>query len=159
MNCKRAEELILTDYIDGALKGDALKELEDHIALCDECRNFAWEAASAGKAVKALKKETPPAGIWQNIKAEVSQKEEPMDILERVLDPLRQFLAAYRPAVAVAVAAVMVLFVLTALRVTTNTGALTTAVTQDDILMISSLDNGWSDTDESLGTSAEEYFL
>ena len=78
MDCKRAQDLILTDYLDGQKMPVALKEgFQKHMALCPSCQAF---KALAEKAVMSpfdgSIKEEVPQEVWQNIKAEILQQEE-----------------------------------------------------------------------------------
>ncbi len=158
MECRRAEELILTDYIDGNLKGEALGEAEEHLASCERCRKLAGEAAHAGKALKAIKREEPPQGLWYKIRAEILSERTQPDTVRQILNSARYVFTHLRPAVALAAVAILILFVLTAIRLSPPGGTALNATLQDDVLAATSLDD-WNGTEYDFGTSAEEYFL
>lgn len=159
MNCKKAEDIILTDYVDGKLAGEDLRKLEEHLALCEKCRALAREAASAGKAFKAFQKESPPAGVWHKIKAEIGPGRSHGAALGGILDSTRYFFTHLKPAIAITAAAALILLVLTTARLVPTRSAASNGAVQDDILTRASFDKGWDEPGYDFGTSAEEYFL
>ena len=158
MNCKKIEELILTDYIDGNLKAEALREVGAHLASCPNCRKLAAEAVSAGKLFTGLKKEEPPADLWYKVRAEIAA-ERGQPVVARALDSVRYFFKQIRPAVAIAAAVVLIFFILTVTQLMPGKSMIPGAVYQDDILVTASLNNGWDEPEQDFGTSAEQYFL
>ena len=44
MNCKKIQEWILTDYLDGEMSQDQKDVLEKHISSCSECKRFLFAA-------------------------------------------------------------------------------------------------------------------
>ena len=40
MKCKDAEKLILTDYLDEQLGEGPRKQVEKHLAICEQCRKY-----------------------------------------------------------------------------------------------------------------------
>ncbi|MFH2012338.1 MAG: hypothetical protein ABIJ37_06540 [Pseudomonadota bacterium] len=74
MNCKKAKNLILTDYLDGYIKGKAKNAIEDHIEQCNDCREF---FAIARKAViepfDGIVREKTPEFVWQNLRATIQK--------------------------------------------------------------------------------------
>ena len=72
MDCKKMEEIILTDYIDGKITGARLKDVEAHLALCSRCRALASELALVNAEFRKAKHMEPPAEVWEKIRAEVS---------------------------------------------------------------------------------------
>ena len=63
MDCKKTEEIILTDYVDGRLEGRSLEDLEAHLASCNNCRAFASEAGGLSAEFRKAGHMTPPAGV------------------------------------------------------------------------------------------------
>ena len=151
MKCEKIEDLVLTDYIDGNLKGEALREVEAHLEACEKCRALADEAISAGKIFSAAGKEEAPAGVWRRIEDEIRPVRE--------APRLRYFFTHMRPAVVMATAAVIILFILTAPRIMPGRNTVTGGVTQDDILTITSLGDGQDEAESDFGTATEQYFL
>jgi len=149
MNCKIIEELILTDYVDGKLRGEALQEVEAHIASCANCRKIAEKLALAEKAFKDIDREEPPPTVWHNIKAEISVRH----------NRLFPSLSHLRPAVLIATAVLLVFFTILVTQIMPGKSIIQPAADQDDILALASTGEGWNGEDYDLGTSVEEYFL
>lgn len=60
MNCADVE-ILLADYVDGTLRGDALSALEAHLAGCTACAELARDSASAVEFMeRAAVVEAPP---------------------------------------------------------------------------------------------------
>jgi anti-sigma factor RsiW len=153
MECKKMEEVILTDYIDGRLEGAALKEAEEHLALCAGCRGLAQGLASVADLLRSARREEPPARIWEKIRAGIM-------IPER--KPALTFFSRARPvfAMAAAAAAIAVIFIAVG---PVFLKQVSPAIEQYDILSLVVSDaNGDANGDASdydMGTPAEEYFL
>jgi anti-sigma factor RsiW len=64
MDCHNAENLILTDHLDGRLKGEALLELEEHLKGCVSCRDLRERAVGAEQFLRADGKVQPPESVW-----------------------------------------------------------------------------------------------
>ena len=150
MNCKKIENILLTDYIDGNLKGEALRGVEEHLAACERCRGLAGRAVSSGDLLKAAGMQSPPGDLWNKIRAGIISEEARPGILERVVDPLRYFFTHLKPVVAAVAVAVLVVFTLTMAR---------PPVEQDDIMGLASLDEEVDESEYNFGTPLEEYFL
>jgi hypothetical protein len=69
MECKKIQELLLTDYIDGEAN-DALKnEVERHINICHTCRQFERDLLkTAIEPLRKAKESKPPDLVWNHIK-------------------------------------------------------------------------------------------
>jgi hypothetical protein len=69
MECKKIQELLLTDYIDGEA-GDALKnEVERHVNICHTCRQFKQSLLKiAIEPFRKAKESKPPDLAWNRIK-------------------------------------------------------------------------------------------
>jgi len=75
MKCKRARDLILSDYIDGELKGSLRIELEQHLAGCGDCRRFKEIAEKKAAApFRSSKTIEPPESVWQYIKESIQEE-------------------------------------------------------------------------------------
>ena len=159
MDCKRMKELILTDYIDGRLKGRALEDVELHLKSCSNCHALARDLKSAGKLFKAVPQEDAPTEVWYKIRDEISAGAIRLRFPETVLAYARYYLSHLKPAVVIAGAAVLLLFVLAAVRLMPHKDYLETAVTQDDILAISYGDDEEDGSEYDLGTATEMFFL
>ncbi len=77
MNCKKIQELILTDYLDGQIDGKAKESLEEHLARCPDCGEFARVAKkSVFEPFLHIKKPEPPESVWLRIKELLLAKEQ-----------------------------------------------------------------------------------
>lgn len=155
MECKRMEERILTDYIDGNLKGPALEEVESHLKTCASCRALASEVKAAGGLFKAASRENPPPYLWSRIRSGIEAGDlARVTFGEAVIERIRYSLAHLKPAVVMASAAVIALFILAAVRFAPYQDY----AMQDEIVTMTYI-NGEDDDGYDFSTAAEEIFL
>jgi predicted anti-sigma-YlaC factor YlaD len=159
MNCKKTEELIFTDYVDGNLKGHALEELKAHLGSCPNCRKLAEELESTGKLFKASPRKKAPAGLWYKICAEISERPVGGRIIEGILENVRYHLSRLRPAVVILSTAVIILFILTAVMFMSQNNYSKTGISQDDILGLYYMNGASDESEYDFGTPAERFFL
>ncbi len=159
MNCKKMEKAVLTDYIDGNLKGRALEKIEQHLKSCPSCRMLAEELRATGKLFRAVLQEAAPSGVWHKIHAEISAAPVRSHFPETILAYVRYYLSHLKPAVAIASAAVLLLFVLAAVRLMPHKAYLETTAAQYDILAISYNGDEEDESEYDFGTPAEMFFL
>ena len=48
MNCKKAQELMLTDYLDDEISEKEKARIEEHLESCQKCREFSIDAKKVG---------------------------------------------------------------------------------------------------------------
>ena len=61
MNCRKIQKLLMTDYIDGELKEKMRIKILNHLAACEECRQFEKTLQKETVSLfKAAEKKTPP---------------------------------------------------------------------------------------------------
>ena len=72
MVCRDAENLILTDQIDGELKGESLRELEKHLVVCSACRELQERVAGTETILRGLAKTPPPERVWSVIQERIT---------------------------------------------------------------------------------------
>ncbi len=159
MNCERTQELILTDYLDGVLEGNVRKELEDHLANCPLCLDFAKAARkSAFESFEGASKATLPAHLWARIEESLQEENCPSQIkTPSWLENLKSLLSLPRPALALA--AVLVLFI--------TAGTMDQIKPSPKVLSQSSVDYIASlvesavdeSVDDDFGTDLEQVFL
>jgi hypothetical protein len=109
MNCKKIQDIIITDYIDNELDGQRQKEIKEHLDNCVACRAF-QEALVAMVREPLHNAETavPPEALWIKIKNRLEQEEENGNY-----PALEDLFFAFRPKW-VNVALVILLFLFTA---------------------------------------------
>jgi len=72
MNCKKAREAILTDYIDGELDARAKTRIEAHIHACAACRELSQRAKNASDGIfRGVGRVSPPEHLWARVKEAV----------------------------------------------------------------------------------------
>jgi len=159
MNCKKIEKLILTDYIDGNLKGCVLEELETHLKSCPACRKLAEEAAYTKNLFKSVPRQEAPAGMWRKIQVEISAQPAKGLSIKYLLDRIRCRLPTLKPAFVMTSTAVILLLIVTALWLMPRKDSFQTVYAQDDLLALSYSNGEGDESVYDLGTTAEQVFL
>lgn len=88
MRCKKIQEFLRSDYIDGEASQSESRYIKEHLAGCLECRKLEKELKAQRALFENLKQDPVPEGVWQNIRDSVvrqrlNQEEEP-GVLERL---------------------------------------------------------------------------
>jgi predicted anti-sigma-YlaC factor YlaD len=105
MNCKRIQELIVTDYLDGEAPGSLRAKIESHVSACAGCRAFEQSVRRNEDLLsRNFHPVQPPEEVWRNVRAAVSAEDtaEAPVFLERVLDLIRGSFFVRQPAYAFA---------------------------------------------------------
>jgi anti-sigma factor RsiW len=66
----------LSEYLDGTLSGDDVKELEGHLPLCADCRDVAQDLEQIVAEAKALPLIPPSDDLWLGIAARIRDPHE-----------------------------------------------------------------------------------
>lgn len=160
MNCRKIQELLMTDYIDGEEDAKMRSSILQHLYACDKCRKL--EESLKQKAVDPFleaEKRYPPDYIWKNIQNQIVEEASApekikADIGGRLSDIFKTLKPAFIvPAVAVAVLAIILIVGASLI----DEGRLDTYMTEQAEFIIN-LDANGIDAG-GLGTSIEEYFL
>lgn len=156
MNCKKARELILTDYLDEQMEAEPQKSLEDHLSACFHCREFVSVAQkNILKPFMDAEKAHPSDQVWRQIKETI--KEGPESAMP---DSLTVFLNIFKkyflfPKSAYALAGILVLILVTI--------PWTRPMMNKEIKYIEYLVEATEDVstsqDGGYGTSIEDFFL
>jgi len=114
MKCKKMQDLIMSDYIDGELKGYLLKKVQDHLASCPECKQFEQslqqEAIAPFKEAGQIK---PPESVWEQIKGTILEEElQRKGVFSTIKNGLDYCLHAPKPVLACAAAVVLIVMTL-----------------------------------------------
>ncbi|MFH1368636.1 MAG: zf-HC2 domain-containing protein [Elusimicrobiota bacterium] len=68
MKCSEARELLITDFLDNEISPESERQLAEHLASCQSCKEYEQTLIkTAVEPFKAVKRESPPSYIWQNI--------------------------------------------------------------------------------------------
>jgi anti-sigma factor RsiW len=114
MNCKRIQELILTDYMDGEASGKVESMIKSHLSECAACRAFEESARVKSEMLfRDAGPVQPPADVWQNIKEAIREDRAAYSpsLIERLSGLLRESFAVRRPAYALATAFTLMLVI------------------------------------------------
>lgn len=149
MDCKKMEEVILTDYIDGKLEGTALRQAEEHIASCDRCRGLVQEFRAVAASLRNAPREEPPDRVWEKIRAAITVPER---------KPAWTIFTPRRPAFAFAALAVALIAIFIAIR-PVFLKEVSPVPEQYDVLSLAVSGTNGNGSDYEMGTPAEEYFL
>lgn len=157
MDCKKIEEVILTDYIDGKVTGTRLKDIEAHLASCTRCRSLASSLAAVSAELQKTKRMEPPSEVWEKIRAEVDRGPAVAGdaYMHDFFESMRLLAARIRPAIVVTTAAALILAVLTVARLMPQRSL----ASQDEIMSLVTLDESGNGGDYNFGTPEESYFL
>jgi len=162
MNCKKVQELILTDYLDNQMEAGEKLFLESHLARCADCR----EALAAARKVTdelfaGAQQLNPPDFLWQQVKKSIiAQESKRRSFVADFFARLRPVVYVRKPIFAVAVMIMLVLIAGTTITLRINGGA---AVKSGQIeysyySMGEPVDQPVDD-EADFGTSVEQYFL
>jgi hypothetical protein len=75
MNCRKAKDLILSDYTDNELSLRIKTEIDKHLEKCAACRKF--QETLQDKIIQPLKQAKeimPPDYVWERIREEIEAK-------------------------------------------------------------------------------------
>ena len=162
MFCKKIQELLKSDYLDGQTNQREEKFIKEHLARCAPCRRLEAELQAQRQLFQEAKRLPVPEGVWQNIRQGIINADlKPASRLAGgILERLENYLFAPRPVFVLASALTMIIFVMIfftlAIQKRQFPGRLNDA---DSDMAVYSLNGESDDLLYSLGTNIEEYFL
>ncbi len=170
MNCRKIQEIILTDYMDGQLDDKHKCAIEEHLAHCQHCKEFASIAQE--RVVKPfinVEKQEVPVVIWDQVRAEIRARQEAKtnliaEICQR-LSSIRELVAVPifpRPVFALASVVTLILMIGILPQFMMNNPAVKIdEVGQVEYLsLLTDVSGGVSGSESAdLGTPIEKYFL
>ncbi len=75
MNCEKAREIILTDYLDGELTDAGKAPILEHLRGCPACREFETRVKATAIAPFAqAPRVEPPARLWKDIRMAIEAR-------------------------------------------------------------------------------------
>lgn len=98
MHCKKAQNLLMTSYLDGLGTEKERLEIKKHLAGCLSCRKLEERLLAQHKILQHAKAFKVPDHLWQNIQNRIISeglKERPVGALELV----KRYIFSPRPAV------------------------------------------------------------
>jgi anti-sigma factor RsiW len=166
MDCKKIQELIMTDYIDAEASEPLRKEIETHLKTCEGCREFEQALRErVSNPFRKLEETKPPEEIWQRIKETIEDEQAEQyapPLLERLLDFLRNSFTARRPVFAFSTAISVIVVALFFLAGPFHKQQLVKDYIEEQAEFMVSLNrpvNGDLDQDFSFGTAIERYLF
>lgn len=70
----RATITSLSQYIDGGLTSDEIREVADHLSQCAPCESVRAEIEQVRVTARDLPQHTPPSVLWTRIRAEIESE-------------------------------------------------------------------------------------
>jgi hypothetical protein len=96
MKCREIQDLLLTDYQDGAASASIKSKVEAHLIGCRDCREFLSVARKLEADLKPSPAVQPPAYLWEQIREKIEAK--PVSLLDGIQVWWEDVLAGFRPA-------------------------------------------------------------
>lgn len=159
MKCRKIQDLIRADYIDGELSERLKKEVEEHLAVCRECSEYAEVVkATAVEPLRDSEIIAPPERVWNGIKENIYTDERAQSPLAEWTDRLREVFTVRRPVLAAAVSVVMIFAVLFFWRTSVNRQAQLNSYLEGQMEALFYIDTNGNGYDD-LGTGIEEFFM
>ncbi|MCX5703208.1 MAG: anti-sigma factor [Candidatus Omnitrophica bacterium] len=161
MQCKKIQELLKADYLDGEVSPQEGQFIKGHLTQCPECRRLEKELQVQRMLFQGTKRKQVPERVWQNIRdAIVAERLKQEEGLSRgILERLRDLIFTPRPVFVLASSlSVVILLAVIATTFIQNKVSLSKQNAAESIVGYSlNGENGYVLYD--LGTSIEEYFL
>ncbi|NJD55889.1 MAG: DUF2275 domain-containing protein, partial [Nitrospirae bacterium] len=88
MDCSAVRQKI-ADYFEGTLPLDERKQLEDHLAVCEQCRSHASDITKTIAALKGLEEVPPPPWLTRKVMERIRTEAQPKKgIFQKLFFPL-----------------------------------------------------------------------
>ncbi len=116
MECKKVQEWLITDHLDGELTPAESSSVRQHVEGCAACREF-WEAVrgTLEEPFKGISELQPDPIVWQKIRGmiatEGARSEGWIEKIGRALEPVLRPLPAFRFAFVAAMVLMVVVLV------------------------------------------------
>ncbi len=167
MECKHVEELILTDYLDGQLGKEQKAQIEKHLAICSDCKEYELLTKTAVvEPFDNLGKHNPPEVTWNKIKEQIEEElplQEPTNSFADIIRKIKSFLYIPKPSFVAAPIVVLILVVITVMKLPPEDQKIVKVNPDSQVECINYLmavfDQETVNGDDDFGTSIEELFL
>jgi len=161
MQCKKIQELLKADYLDGEADPKEEEFIKEHLKQCSECSRLEKELQAQRMLFQGAKRKQVPERIWSNIRDAIVMErlKQEEGLIRGILERLRDLIFARRPAVVLATS--LSVIIILAVMATTTIQSRVSLSKQNAAESIAGYslnsENGYVLYD--LGTSIEEYFL
>ncbi len=167
MKCEYVKELILTDYLDGQLEKGQKAQIEKHLTICKNCREYELiTRAAVVEPFNNLEKQSPPEATWDKIREQIEEElplQEPTNSFADLIRKIKSFLYIPKPAFVVAPLVVLILVVITVMKLPPEDQKIVKVNPDSQVECINYLmavfDQETVNGDDDFGTSIEELFL
>jgi predicted anti-sigma-YlaC factor YlaD len=162
MKCKTVQELILTDYADDQLSEEKKKLVEQHLAICEHCREYELlTKKSVIEPFNFAKRVNPPESLWYTIKEQIEGEEE--RAFAGLIFKIKSFLSIPKPTLAIASLVVVLLLMVTLIKWPSDNQTTLIGDTENQVecitYLISVFDQDSAYENDAIGTSIEDFFL
>lgn len=112
MQCKKIQELLKTDYLDGEVNQRDQQCIREHLAQCADCRRLKEELLAQRVSFQKAEYKQPPERIWQNIHDTIVSErlKEEKNFLSGIFERLRKLIFVPRPVFALAGSLAAIIF-------------------------------------------------
>jgi len=162
MQCRKIQELLKTDYLDGEVNQKQEQEIKEHLGRCPKCRQLEEELQSQRALFQKAKQLEAPEGVWHNIRDAIIREglNEEESLSVGVFERLRNYLFAPKPAFVLATTlAVAIFFAFLAGVFIQKKQSLSKENIPETEMAVYSLSSANDISLYELGTDIEEYFL
>ena len=162
MRCRKIQELLKTDYLDGEVSQKQEQEIKEHLARCPKCRQLEEELQSQRRLFQKAKQQKVPERVWHNIRDAIITEglNEEESLSAGVFERLRKYLFAPKPAFVLATnLAVAIFFAFLAGVFIQKKQSLSKENIPETDIAVYSLSSASDVSLYELGTDIEEYFL
>ncbi len=167
MKCKYVKELILTDYLDEQLEKEQKTQIEKHLTICRDCREYELLTKKAVvEPFNDLERHNPPEATWNKIREQIEEElplQEPANSFADLILRIKSFLHIPKPAFVVTAIIVLLLAVITVIKLQPEDQKIVKVNPESQIECINYLmtvfDQETMNGNDDFGTSIEELFL
>ena len=171
MNCKKIQDLLMTDFLDGELEGSRRQQIDDHLKTCPACLEVKQHILEASvHPFQGLTQIKPPKSVWEKIEGRLDQEErQPVmmrkiaHLVETTREGCAKIFSLPKPVLAVALGAILVVVVFATLKLPVyHQQEITGTYLAQEMSYLHQLGNAkveLVDENGSLGTAIETLFL
>ena len=167
MKCEHVKELILTDYLDEQLGKEQKEQIEKHLTICRDCKEYELLTRTAVVGpFNNLEKHNPPKATWNKIREQIEEERplhEPANSFADLILRIKSFLHIPKPAFVVTSILVLLLVGITVIKLKPDDQNVVQVDPESQIECINYLmtvfDQETVNGNDDFGTSIEDYFL
>ncbi len=168
MKCEDVKELILTDYLDGQLGKVQKAHIEEHLAICSDCKEYELLTKTAVvDPFNNTERHNPPEAAWHNIREQIEKEKLPLqeqtNSFADFVRMINSFLYIPKPALVATTIAAILLVVITVIKFQPEDQKIVKVSPEKQIecitYLISVFDQETVNGDDDFETSIEDLFL